>query len=131
MTLSYIELVIVKNLKLQNINNNIDTSDNCTLNEILKWNKINFYCSIVVMIKTTPTRSATEDPMIHSVNCFDDSTIPSIIRRNFCHRQNKIMTRIVGTVVSFGMHFSYGPNRLQTIKNILHLMQFCSSVRPN
>lgn len=30
MTLSYIELVIVKNLKLQNINNNIDTSDNCT-----------------------------------------------------------------------------------------------------
>lgn len=86
------------------------------------------------MIQTTLTPSASVNLIIHGVNCFEDSTNPSVIRRNFHYLQNKnnIMTLIDGTSVSSGMHFFHsGLKRLQTIKNILHLLQFCPSVRPS
>lgn len=35
------------------------------------------------MIKTTLSPSATENPIIHSVNCFEDSSNPSVIRHIF------------------------------------------------
>lgn len=46
---------------------------------------IYYYCRIVdmhmVIIKTTQTPRAAEKLVIHSVNCFEDSTNPSVIIR--------------------------------------------------
>lgn len=87
------------------------------------------------MIKTTLTPSATEDPLIHSANCFEDSTNLSVITRTFSLSSKQNLLWLLFLVLPYvkipQCIFSLCLNRLHKIKNILHFLQFCSSVRPN
>lgn len=71
-----------------------DVRQSC-LSSVLIFVFLDIFRSIVniqvVMIKTTLTPSATENPIIHSANCFEDSTNPSVSLLQFCSsvRPNK------------------------------------------
>lgn len=86
-TFSYIKLIIVKHLQIENINLNQTLKKLCY--SLDNYNIFISYCTIegikvycyrsivnvhVVITKTTQTARATENPIIHSDICFEDST---------------------------------------------------------